>query len=123
MPRARPNQSVRWSEAEPRSLGFPGRLEAEFFHSIAHLIAVDPEQLEVADPRLDEREATAKDDLRARLVEAIAQLNPRAVEMIILRYEHDTSEAEIGRLLGTSRAVVAVTLFRARARLKKLLKP
>src|SRR6186997_3050489 len=45
--------------------------------------AVDPEQLEVADPRLDEREATATDDLRARLVEAIAQLNPRAVEMII----------------------------------------
>ena len=42
--------------------------------------------------------------------------------MLILRYEHGTSEAEIGRLLGTSRAVVAVTLFRARARLKKLLR-
>jgi len=68
-------------------------------------------------------DADAKDDLQARLVAAIAQLNPRAVEMLILRYEHDTSEAEIGRLLGTSRAVVAVTLFRARARLKKLLTP
>jgi RNA polymerase sigma-70 factor (ECF subfamily) len=60
-------------------------------------------------------------DRQARLVTAIAQLNPRTVEMLILRYEHDATEAEIGRLLGTSRAVVAVTLFRARARLKKLL--
>jgi RNA polymerase sigma factor (sigma-70 family) len=62
-------------------------------------------------------------DLQARLVTAMAQLNPRAVEMLVLRYEQDASEAEIGRLLGTSRAVVAVTLFRARARLKKLLNP
>jgi len=85
--------------------------------------AGDPEQLEIADSRPDVHDADAKDDLQARLVAAIAQLNPRAVEMLILRYEHDTSEAEIGRLLGTSRAVVAVTLFRARARLKKLLTP
>ena len=84
--------------------------------------AVDPDTLQVADNRPDEREAAAKDDLQARLIDAIATLNPRAVEMLILRYEHDTSEAEIGRLLGTSRAVVAVTLFRARARLKKLLR-
>lgn len=84
--------------------------------------AVDPEKLEVADNRPDEREAAVKDDLQARLVDAIAQLNPRAVEMLVLRYEHGTSEAEIGRLLGTSRAVVAVTLFRARARLKRLLR-
>ena len=84
--------------------------------------AVDPEKLEVADHGPDERDSAAKDDLQARLVDAIATLNPRAVEMLILRYEHDTSEAEIGRLLGTSRAVVAVTLFRARARLKKLLR-
>ena len=84
--------------------------------------SVDPEKLEVADNRPDEREVAAKDDLQARLVDAVATLNPRAVEMLILRYEHDTSEAEIARLLGTSRAVVAVTLFRARARLKKLLR-
>jgi len=85
--------------------------------------AVDPDKLDVADNRPDEREAAAKEDLQARLLNAIATLNPRAVEMLILRYEHGTSEAEIGRVLGTSRAVVAVTLFRARARLKKLLKP
>jgi DNA-directed RNA polymerase specialized sigma24 family protein len=41
--------------------------------------------------------------------------------MLILRYEHDYSDAENGKLLGTSRTVIAVTLHRARARLKKLL--
>ena len=60
-------------------------------------------------------------DLQEQLASAIPTLNARAVEMIVLRYEHGLAEAEIGRLLGTSRAVVAVTLFRARQRLKKLL--
>lgn len=56
------------------------------------------------------------------MVEAMAELNPRAVEMLILRYEHNYSDAEIAKLLGKSRGSVAVTLFRARARLKKLLR-
>jgi RNA polymerase sigma-70 factor (ECF subfamily) len=81
----------------------------------AHLdLAVEvPDEAHLPDPVLD---------LQERLVEAMAQLNPRAVEMLILRYEHNCSETEIGTLLGTSRGVVAVTLFRARARLKKLLR-
>jgi RNA polymerase sigma-70 factor, ECF subfamily len=60
-------------------------------------------------------------DTQKQLIHAMAQLHPSAVEMLILRYEHGYSDAEIGRLLGKSRGVVAVTLFRARARLKKLL--
>jgi RNA polymerase sigma-70 factor (ECF subfamily) len=68
------------------------------------------------------RPASSTTDLQQRLASAIPTLNPRAVEMLVLRYEHDFTEAEVGRLLGTSRAVVAVTLFRARARLKKLLR-
>jgi RNA polymerase sigma-70 factor (ECF subfamily) len=63
----------------------------------------------------------AEDDARRRLREAVAQLRPRAVEMVVLRYVHDRSDAEIARMLGTSRGVIAVTLFRARARLRKLL--
>jgi RNA polymerase sigma-70 factor (ECF subfamily) len=80
---------------------------------------VDPATLHLA---VEASVVDAKADLEERLVTAIAQLNPRAVEMLILRYEHDYSEADIGRLLGTSRGVVAVTLFRARARLRKLLR-
>ena len=56
-----------------------------------------------------------------RLMEAVAQLPPRAVEILILRYEHDYSDAEIAKMLGTSRGSIAVTLFRTRARLKHLL--
>jgi RNA polymerase sigma-70 factor (ECF subfamily) len=65
---------------------------------------------------------TPQPAIEDRLVEAIAQLNPGAVELLILRYEHNYSDAEIGKLLGKSRGVVAVSLFRARARLKKLLR-
>jgi RNA polymerase sigma-70 factor (ECF subfamily) len=64
---------------------------------------------------------TAKSFIQGLLIEAIAQLDPPVVEMLVLRYEHDYSDAEIAKLLGKSRGVVAVTLYRARARLKKLL--
>jgi RNA polymerase sigma-70 factor (ECF subfamily) len=57
-----------------------------------------------------------------RLMEAVAQLPPRAVEILILRYEHDYSDAEIAKMLGTTRGVIAVTLYRTRARLKHLLR-
>ena len=59
--------------------------------------------------------------LRGHLLNAIAQLNPRAVEMLVLRYEHGYSDAGIAAMLGKSRGTVAVTLYRTRARLKKLL--
>jgi RNA polymerase sigma-70 factor (ECF subfamily) len=76
-------------------------------------------QAESSDPSVRRNGPTT--DLQERLASAIPTLSPRAVEMLVLRYEHGFTEVEIGRLLGTSRAVVAVTLFRARARLKKLL--
>jgi RNA polymerase sigma-70 factor (ECF subfamily) len=61
------------------------------------------------------------EETHRQLYEAIAQLNRKAADILILRYLHNFSDAEIARLLGTSRGVIAVTLFRARARLKKLL--
>jgi len=60
-------------------------------------------------------------EIRRQLLAAIAQLKPRAVEILILRHVHDYSDAEIARVLGTSRGTVAVALFRARARLRTLL--
>jgi RNA polymerase sigma factor (sigma-70 family) len=68
------------------------------------------------------QEENNDDVLQKNLVQAMSQFSPRAVEMLILRYEHDYSDAEIGKLLGTSRGVIAVTMHRARARLKKLLR-
>jgi RNA polymerase sigma-70 factor (ECF subfamily) len=62
------------------------------------------------------------DEIRRHLRDAIAQLKPRAVEILVLRYEHNYSDADIAKMLGKSRGTVAVTLYRARARLKKLLR-
>ena len=53
---------------------------------------------------------------------ALLQLRPRAVEILLLRYEKDYSDAEIARMLGTSRGVIAISLFRSRARLKTILR-
>ncbi len=84
---------------------------------------LDPIELQiVADARSGNPGASERPNLRERLAAAMAQLNPRAAEMLVLRYTEGYSDAEIGRLLGTSRGVVAVTLFRARARMKTLLR-
>jgi RNA polymerase sigma-70 factor (ECF subfamily) len=63
-----------------------------------------------------------QDQLDRRLIEALAKLTPRTVEIVMLRYVHDYTEPEIAELLRTSRGTVAVTLFRARMRLRKLLR-
>lgn len=56
-----------------------------------------------------------------RLHKAISTLSPRTVEILILRYVHEYTEPEIAKLLGRTRSTIAVTLFRARSRLRTLL--
>lgn len=53
---------------------------------------------------------------------AIGELAPRAAEMFTLRYLEELGNREIATLMGTSQAVVAVTLHHARSRLKKRLR-
>jgi RNA polymerase sigma factor (sigma-70 family) len=60
-------------------------------------------------------------ELRKWLRLAISELAPRAAEMFTLRYLEDKGNREIATLMGTSQAVVAVTLHQARSRLKKRL--
>src|SRR5262245_7058921 len=62
------------------------------------------------------------EELHRNLYEAIARLNPKAASILLFRYLHNYSDAEIATRLGTSRGVIAVTLYRTRARLKKLLR-
>ena len=52
---------------------------------------------------------------------AISELPPRAAEMFSLRYVEELGNREIAALMGTSQAVVAVTLHNARSRLRKRL--
>jgi RNA polymerase sigma-70 factor (ECF subfamily) len=56
-----------------------------------------------------------------RLWTAIAELSETAAQAVILRYIEGHSVTETARLLGKSRSVIAVTLFRSRARLKRLI--
>jgi RNA polymerase sigma factor (sigma-70 family) len=68
-----------------------------------------------------ETEASSR-ELGGWLRLAISELAPRAAEMFALRYLEELGNREIAVLMGTSQAVVAVTLHHARSRLKKRLK-
>jgi len=61
------------------------------------------------------------EEIHRSLYEAIGQLEPAAAHILILRYAHNYSDAEIAKLLGVSRTTIAVRLYRSRARLRKLL--
>jgi RNA polymerase sigma-70 factor (ECF subfamily) len=83
-----------------------------------HILTDDPAEL---DRPVEARTSSKEPELQGQFLEAMAQLNPGAIEILILRYEHHYSDAEIANLLGTSRGAIAVRLFRARARLKKFM--
>src|ERR1035437_8637258 len=67
-----------------------------------------------------EAEALSR-ELGKWLRQAIAELAPRAAEMFTLRFLEELGNREIAKLMGTSQAVVAVTLHQTRSRLKKQL--
>ena len=67
-----------------------------------------------------EAEASSR-ELGRLLRTAMGELPPRAAEMFALRYLEELDNREIAKLVGTSAAVVAVTLHHARSKLKKRL--
>ncbi len=85
-------------------------------HPTIHPVRLERLESAVAsNPRFDE-------EMHQRVYDAIGQLPEESAEIVVLRYMQNKSVAEIAEMLGVSRAVVAVRLFRARARLKKLLR-
>ena len=78
--------------------------------------------IEVLETPVKQTDTDEDDAIRRALLDAIATLKPPAVEILLLRYEHDCSDVEIARMLGKSRGTIAVTLYRTRNRLKKLLR-
>lgn len=58
-------------------------------------------------------------EIRDRVRQALALLNPKTAEVFALRYFEGYGNNEIARMLGTSRSTVAVMLHRARNRLKE----
>ena len=66
-------------------------------------------------------EAEIDNELHRQLYEAIAELKPETAHILVLRYVHGYSDAQIAKMLGVSRGAIALKLFRSRVRLKKLL--
>ena len=75
----------------------------------------DPSELEDASTT---EETRGQREIRQRLRIAMAELHPKAAEILLLRHVHGYTDAEIAKLLGTSRGTVAVSLFRSRRRLR-----
>jgi RNA polymerase sigma-70 factor (ECF subfamily) len=86
---------------------------AEPLDSAAALISNEP----AASP---ERAATNM-ELARHLRQAISELAPRAAEMFALRYLEELSNGEIAKVMETSLAAVAVTLYQSRSKLKRRL--
>ncbi len=84
-----------------------------------YVLTGDSEQFEASTEAAD---IDSNDDMDQRLWKAIAELNEGAAQILILRYIHGYSLANIAKMLGTTRGTVAVSLFRSRARLKKLIR-
>lgn len=70
-------------------------------------------------PGISPERALSSVEVQNWLRRELATLNPRAAEMFVLRYLEGLNNPEIARTMNTSQAVVAVTLHRTRARLKK----
>ena len=58
-------------------------------------------------------------ELHELLRQAVAKLEGRSATAFVLRYYEGYDNARIAEILGTSQMVVAVTLHRARTRLRK----
>jgi RNA polymerase sigma factor (sigma-70 family) len=73
-------------------------------------------------PSLSPERAHSSMEIKNWLRQELAKLSPRTAEMFTLRYIEGLDNPEIAELMNTSQAVVAVTLHRTRARLKKSLR-
>jgi len=82
----------------------------------------DVELLEIPAAQGGEHDEARMREESERLTKAMTQLTPRALEILLLYYKQGDSTTQIAGRLGTSRSVIAVTLFRIRARLRALLK-
>jgi len=62
------------------------------------------------------------EETHRRLADALVELNPEAAQILVLKYVHSYKDADIAKVLGTSRGAIAMRLLRSRSRLKKLMR-
>jgi RNA polymerase sigma-70 factor (ECF subfamily) len=84
---------------------------------------VDPvEEDRVADPKAGPEAVVERRERVRMLEEAMRHLAPNSLAIVVLHYAEDMPCARIGETLGMSEAAVKVALFRARARLRDILR-
>ena len=89
-------------------------------HTRSKSVAIEDVEHDLTDNMRRSPEASAEDrELRKLIQQAVAQLGSRAAEVFALRYFEGYDNREIALMLGTSQMVVAVTLHRARSRMRK----
>ena len=89
-------------------------------HTRSKSVAIEDVEYDLTDNARLSPEASAEDrELRKLIQEAVARLGERAAEVFVLRYFEGYDNREIAEMLGTSQMVVAVTLHRARSRMRK----
>lgn len=89
-------------------------------HTRSKSVAIEDVEYDLTDNARMSPEASAEDrELRKLIQEAVARLGERAAEVFVLRYFEGHDNREIAEMLGTSQMVVAVTLHRARSRMRK----
>ena len=62
-------------------------------------------------------------EMKGHLRRGLAKMNPKAAEIFVLRYLEGYSNLEISRMLRKPQALIAVTLHRARRRLREEIRP
>ncbi|MBI4470165.1 MAG: sigma-70 family RNA polymerase sigma factor [Acidobacteria bacterium] len=86
----------------------------------ANWVSIDllaPDLVEGAAP--DPEALRRQRELRTQIRRSVARLGARSGEMFVLRYFEGFNNREIAEMMGTTQMVVAVTLHRARATLRK----
>ena len=85
----------------------------------ANSVSLDAVDFDQSSKASSPEEDLADLELRELVRQAIAKLEGRAATAFALRYYEGYDNARIAQILGTSQMVVAVTLHRARTRLRK----
>ena len=67
-------------------------------------------------------DVTSIEEQHHRLAEALAEMEPQAAEVLVLKYVHNYKDADIAKVIGTSRGAIAMRLLRSRSKLKKLMR-
>ncbi|HEV7698819.1 MAG TPA: sigma-70 family RNA polymerase sigma factor [Pyrinomonadaceae bacterium] len=116
-----------WSERDlspnPRAFLYRAAINASLdivrSRKRANAVSLDVVDYEQSSPMGNPADHLADKELRELIRHAVAKLEGRAATAFVLRYYEGYDNRRIAETLGTSQMVVAVTLHRARTRLRK----